>query len=303
MGFGSAPIGNLYRTISDDAALETIHCALQHGVSLLDTAPLYGLGLAEERLGMALQGVARDRFVLSTKVGRVLTPDRNGYEYDYSAGGVLRSLEGSLKRLQLDSVDMLHIHEADPQSDQRSALAAAYPTLARLREQGVVGAIGAGMNGWQALEQLVRSGDFDFDYFLLAGRYTLLEQGALDFLNLCSENDIGILAAGVYNSGILATGAHEGATYNYRVAKRQIVERTQAIETICAEVGAPLKAAALQFAAAHPAVRCLVIGAESPQEIQENLRMLETALPVELWTRLRTAGLIRSDAPTPDADF
>ena len=112
MGFGSAPIGNLYRTISDDAALETIHCALQHGVSLLDTAPLYGLGLAEERLGMALQGVARDRFVLSTKVGRVLTPDRNGYEYDYSAGGVLRSLEGSLKRLQLDSVDMLHIHEA-----------------------------------------------------------------------------------------------------------------------------------------------------------------------------------------------
>ena len=159
------------------------------------------------------------------------------------------------------------------------------------------------MNGWQALEQLVRSGDFDFDYFLLAGRYTLLEQGALDFLNLCSENDIGILAAGVYNSGILATGAHEGATYNYRVAKRQIVERTQAIETICAEVGAPLKAAALQFAAAHPAVRCLVIGAESPQEIQENLRMLETALPVELWTRLRTAGLIRSDAPTPDADF
>lgn len=300
MGFGSAPIGNLYREISDTSAVDTIHYALENGVTLLDTAPLYGLGLAEERLGLALADVPRARFTVSTKIGRLLNADRSAYVYDYSYDGIMRSLEGSLARLGLESVDILHIHEADPNTSQEDALTSAFPTMLKLREEGIIKAIGAGMNEWTVLEKMVRSGDFDFDYFLLAGRYTLLEQGAFDFLKLCENNDIGILAAGVYNSGILATGANAGAKYNYASVPPEILTHAKAIESICKKHNVPLHVAAMQFVAAHSAITSLVVGAESPTEIEANLEALDVSVPVDLWAELLQEGLIAEGVPVPD---
>ena len=300
VGFGSAPIGNLYREVPEEEALDAVHYALENGVTLLDTAPLYGLGLAEERLGLAVRGIERESYTIATKIGRVLNDDRSDYHYDYSYDGVMRSFEGSLTRLGVDSVEVLHIHEADPDTSQVAALTEAYPTLLKLREQGVIKAIGAGMNYWDALETMVRSGDFDFDVFLLAGRYTLLEQGALDFLDLCARNGIGIFAAGVYNSGILATGAKAEANYNYASVPPAVLAHAQEIQAICIKHNVPLNVAALQFVATHPAISSLVIGAESSSEIQANFDALEVLIPPALWTELVDSQLIDERAPLPD---
>lgn len=300
MGFGSAPISGLYRDIPEAVAVETVRFALEKGVTLLDTAPLYGLGLAEERIGVALSGIPRADFILSTKVGRVLHQDRSGFLFDYSYEGIMRSLEGSLARLKLDTVDILHIHDSDPSHPVEDALTQAFPTLLKLREEGVIKAIGAGMNEWEALDKLVRQG-YDFDLFLLAGRYTLLEQGALEFLNLCHEKSIGILAAGVYNTGILATGAKAGAKYNYASVLPEILTHAQAIETICTKYNIPLNVAALQFVAAHPAVNTLVIGAESPAEIRDNLSALDVAIPDAFWAELLDNSLLGSQVPVSQA--
>lgn len=295
MGFGSAPIGNSAH-VSAEQAIATVHYALEQGITLFDTAPLYGAGRAEELLGLALEGVPRSQFVLSTKVGRILDESSRTLTFDYSRDGVLRSLESSLKRLKLDRVDLLLIHDPDNHSEQ--ALAEAYPTLAELRSQGVIGAVGAGMNQWQVLSKFAQASDFDC--FLLAGRYTLLEQTSLDFLELCRSRGIGILLGGVFNSGILAMGAVEGATYNYAAAPPPIVEKTEAIAAICARHNVKLNAAALQFAQAHPAISTLVIGAIAPEEIASNLAALQVEIPAALWADLQEAGLVRTDAPLPN---
>lgn len=299
MGMGTAPIGNLYRNVPVETAVETVQFALSSGITLFDTAPLYGLGMAEERLGIALQGVPRQDFTISTKIGRIPNQDRSDFTYDYSYDGVMRSLDGSLQRLGLDSVEILHIHEADPNTSQEEALAEAFPALLQLREQGVIQAIGAGMNEWSSLQKLVDRGDLDFDLFLLAGRYTLLEQGAFEFLNLCYAKNIAILAAGVYNSGILARGAREGAKYNYAAAPAHILSHAAAIASVCAAHNVPLAVAALQFVAAHPAVSSLVIGVESTAEVQANLDAQHASIPGELWKELQQFALIDRRAPVP----
>ncbi|HXF62520.1 MAG TPA: aldo/keto reductase [Caldilineaceae bacterium] len=295
MGFGSAPVAGLYRPLDDDAAIETIRFALAQGIFLFDTAPLYGAGRAEALIGRAMEGVPRDHYLISTKVGRLLDPAHGSLTFDFSRDGVLRSLEGSLQRLKTDRVDILHIH--DPDNHQEQALAEAFPTLVELRSQGVVRAIGAGMNQWEALAKFAHFGDFDC--FLLAGRYTLLEQGALRFLDLCREKGIGILLGGVFNSGILATGAVPGARHNYREAHQDILTRVAAIEEICERHWVQLNAAALQFAKAHPAVSSLVIGAASPDEIRANLEALAAPIPAAFWAELRAQGMLDPAAPLP----
>ena len=294
MGFGSAPIGNS-QNVSVEQAVATIHYALEHGITLFDTAPLYGAGRAEEILGVALSGVPRSEFVLSTKVGRILDESTRTLTFDYSRDGVMRSLESSLKRLKLDQVDLLLIHDPDDYPEQ--ALSEAFPTLAELRSQGVIRAIGAGMNQWQALSRFAQ--EADFDCFLLAGRYTLLEQTSLDFLELCRSKGIGIMLGGVFNSGVLAMGPVPGATYNYRAATPEILEKTAAIAAICDRHGVKLNAAAIQFAQAHPAVSTLVIGAISPDEVAANLAARQTSIPAALWSELVEAGLVLPEAPLP----
>lgn len=295
VGLGTAPIGNLYAPISDEQAVSVVKAALAAGVNLVDTAPLYGAGVSERRVGAALRDVPRERVVISTKVGRLVEPD-GSIPFDYSRDAVLRSFEESLKRLGVDRIDILHIH--DPDDHERQALDEAFPTLAKLRAQGVIGAIGAGMNQWQMLERFARNADFDC--FLLAGRYTLLEQTSLEFLELCRSRGIGVFLGGVFNSGILATGPRPGAKYQYADAPPEIMERARRLEQVCQRHGVPLATAAVQFAAAHPAVTALVLGAVTPQEFEANLRSLEAAIPTALWEELRAEQLIHPDAPFPN---
>jgi D-threo-aldose 1-dehydrogenase len=208
LGFGAAPLANLFRAVPESEAYDTVYAALEQGVTYFDTAPAYGAGLSETRLGVALSGVPRDRLTISTKVGRWFKPDGERVT-DYSRDGVLRSLEASLARLKMDYVDIVHIHDAD--HHYQEAIEEAYPTLDDLRSQGVIRAVSAGMNQWQMLVDFANAGEFDC--FMLAGRYTLLEQTALGFMDRCAEKGISVLAAGVYNTGILATGARPGAKY------------------------------------------------------------------------------------------
>jgi len=270
-----------------------VNTALERGVTLLDTAPWYGLGEAERRLGLALRGVPRDRYTLSSKVGRVL--EDGGVRFDFSRDGVLRSLEGSLERLGTDRLDIVHLH--DPDDFERQALFEALPTLLELKAQGVIGAVGAGMNQAAMLERFAQHGGFDA--FMLAGRYTLLEQGGLKLLNLCAEQGIAVLLGGVFNSGILATGVVKGAKYNYQDAPPAVLERVRRFEEVCREFGVLLAAAALHFPLAHPAVASLVVGAASSAELEVNLGFMETQIPLEFWTALRDAGLLSLEAPIP----
>lgn len=294
IGVGAAPLANLYIGLTDAQATQTIHAALDHGITLFDTAPLYGAGLSERRLGQALAGLPRDSFVISTKVGRLVQSDGT-VVFDFSRDGVLRSLEASLDRLQVTSIDIALVH--DPDDHYRIALDSAFPILSDLRAQGVIKAVGAGMNQWRMLADFAHYADPDC--FLLAGRYTLLEQGALEFLDLCQERRIGVFLGGVYNSGILATGAQPGAKYNYKDAPIAVMERVQRIQTICERYGVPLRVAATQFPLAHPAVTALLLGVQSPQEIDDNLAALRHPIPPDLWQALRAAGLIAEGAPTP----
>lgn len=294
MGLGTAPIGNS-KDLPLSQAIDTIHYALEQGITLFDTAPLYGAGHAEKVLGEALQGVPREKFVLSTKIGRDLNEKTGALPFDYSRDAIMRTLEGSLRRLKLDRVDFLLIH--DPDEHVEKALETAYPTLDELRKQGVIRAVGSGMNQWQVLSRFAK--EANFDVFLLAGRYTLLEQTSLEFLELCRSKGIGIMLGGVLNSGILAMGAVPGATYNYAPAPPAIMEKTAAIDAICKRHGVPLSTAAIQFAQAHPAVSSLVIGAISPKEVESNLNSRKAQIPAELWTDLRDAGLIDPKAPLP----
>lgn len=307
LGIGGAPIGSLFRTVSDEDAVATVLRGLELGLNYVDTAPLYGHGISEIRLGRALQGIPRDSFILSTKVGRVLkrvdvTPNSPHFQslpkmkpvFDYSRDGILRSLEESLKRLNIDRVDIAYIHDADDHWEQ--AISEAYPTLADLRSQGVVQAIGVGMNQWEMEARFAREGDFDC--FLLAGRYTLLDQSSLtELMPVCLENSVRLILGGPYNSGILASDLGPQSTYDYEVAPPEIKERARRIKVVCDRHAVPLKAAALQFGLLHPAVAATIPGPRSVAEVEENFRMAAHPIPADLWAELKHEGLIDPLAP------
>jgi D-threo-aldose 1-dehydrogenase len=294
--FGGAAIGGLYAPVSDDAAAQTLGAAWEAGIRAFDTAPHYGVGLSERRLGDFLAGRPRAEFIVSTKVGRLLVPATrpvDGAEefygttpltrvLDYSRDGVLRSLEDSLRRLRLDRVDIALIH--DPDDFMGVALDDAYPALADLRSQGVVGAIGAGMNSAAPLTWLVER--CDLDCVLVAGRYTLLDDSAADSLfPLCLRRGVAVLAAGVFNSGILAD-PRQGARYDYAPAAPDVLARARRIRDICASYDVPVAAAALRFPLRHPAVTAAVVGARAPAEILSDVSYLSTQIPDALWPDL-----------------
>jgi D-threo-aldose 1-dehydrogenase len=321
IGFGGAPLGNLYQEFSDEQARATVRAAYDAGMRLFDTAPLYGHGLSEHRVGEALRWLDRDSYVLSTKIGRLLKPkdprliDGGLFKkvlpfegvYDYGYDGVMRSVEDSLQRLGTHRIDVLLIHDVDVWTHGseearvqrfKEVMGGGYRAMLELREQGVVRAIGAGINEVQACLDFALAGDFDC--FLLAGRYTLLEQGALDrLLPVCAEKNMSLLIGGPYNTGILATGAVAGAYYNYAPASAEIMERVRRIEAVCARHGVRLASAALQFPLGHPNVATLIPGARSPDEIAQNRAIFEVDIPAAFWAELKREGLLREDAPTP----
>jgi D-threo-aldose 1-dehydrogenase len=310
LGLGSAPLGGLFAPVSDADAEATVERAWALGIRYFDTAPLYGYGLAEQRLGHFLRTKPRDSFVLSTKVGRLLRrirgdnprPDRfykgtppERAVFDFSYDAIMRSVEESLARLGLDRIDILFIH--DPDEHYEEALQGAFPALERLRRENTVGAIGAGMNQHEMLARFANAAQFDG--FLLAGRYTLLDQGALDDLfPACAARGMGIVLGGVYNSGILAN-PRAGATFDYKEADAELVARAQRLEELCREHGIELKAAAVQFALAHPAVSGAVLGARTAAEIEESLAMAARPIPLDFWRALRRQGLVDPRAPLP----
>ena len=312
LSLGCAQLGSLYRAVDETEAAATVDAAYDLGIRYFDTAPHYGLGLSERRLGAALAGQAREELTVSTKVGRRLEPlpepygrDDEGFDvpathrrvWDFSRDGVLRSLEESLERLGLDHVDIVFLH--DPDDHWEEALNEGYPALEELRSQGLVSAIGAGMNQAAMLADFVRH--TDMDVLMLAGRYTLLEQGALDdLLPLCVERDVSIVAAGVFNSGVLARDdPPDDAKYNYDEASTAVVDRARRIAEICRRHGVSLPAAAIAFPLAHAAVASVCLGARSPQQVERNVDLHRGTIPVELWRELKDAGLLRHDAPTP----
>ncbi len=320
LGFGTAPLGNLYRAISDEDADATLAAAWNAGCRYFDTAPLYGLGLAETRLNRFLRGRRRDDYILSSKVGRLLrvcapeertgigkffdTPTRREV-YDYSYDGVMRSFEASLERLGVDRIDILFAHDLDvfTHGTKEAALArmeeflrSGYYALLALRDQGVIRAFGAGINEWQAAQALAERGDFDL--FLLAGRYTLLEQEALEtFLPLCVKRGIGIVLGGPYNSGILASGPKPGAFYNYSPAPQEVLDRVARIEAVCARHGTRLIEAALRFPLLNLLVVSVIPGGQSHREVEDNVALLRADPPQALWEDLKGEGLMRADAP------
>jgi D-threo-aldose 1-dehydrogenase len=324
---GTAPLGNLFSQLDEATAVATVAAALDSGINLIDTSPWYGLGLAELRVGAATRQVRcqREDMVISTKVGRWMNPmsSKSGQAgdvaapgwaaplnhravLDYSYDGTLRSIEQSLLRTGLDRVDLVMIHDVDVWTHGADALEGlfaqamqgAYRALHRLREEGVIKGIGIGVNEADMCERFARAGDFDA--MMLAGRYSLLEQSALySFLPLAEQKRIAMLLGGVFNSGILATGAIPGARYNYREAPPEIVRKVNAIERVCASHQVKLADVALQFALAHPAVASLVLGAVTPQEVLRNIESVQTEIPDSLWSDLRLEGLISDHAPTP----
>lgn len=305
-GLGTGPLGNLYTAVTEDDAQATVHAALESGWTLLDTAPHYGAGLAEERLGRALRGVPRDSYLLSSKVGRLLEPlapgepaDPQGFvdtpprrrRWDFSRDGVLRSVEESLARLGTDRLDIVHLHDVDDPAHWPTVHEQAFPALAELRDQGAVGAVSVGMNTVAPLTAFVR--DLDLDAILLANRYTLLDQrSAQGLLALCGRRGTSVIVGGVFNSGLLAD-PRPGATYDYAAASPELVERARAIAARCARHGVELRAAALRFPHRHPAVAGVLVGCRSAAEVRENAAATGGPVPEELWAELQAEGLAR----------
>lgn len=308
IGLGSAPLGGLFSAVSDADAEATLAAGWSAGIRFYDTAPLYGFGLAERRVGSFLRQQKRDSFAISTKVGRLLRPEANSAEddhykgvpalrpqFDFSYDGVMRSVEESLVRLGLDRVDVLLVHDPDDHYD--AAVNGAFRALMRLRDDGTVKAIGSGMNQSEMLTRFAEA--VPVDCFLLAGRYTLLDQGALDALfPVCAARTIGILLGGIYNSGILAN-PHTGAKFNYQDADTALVARALALDALCRKHGTELKAAALQFCMAHPAVTVAVMGARNAAEVADNIAMSERTVPQAFWQELRAKNLVDARAPLP----
>jgi D-threo-aldose 1-dehydrogenase len=320
LGFGAAPLGNLYRPHTEEAAQSTFEAAWKAGIRYYDTAPLYGLGLSETRLNHFLRGKKRDSYVVSTKVGRLLevcepsqrtgigkffdTPSRREV-FDYTYDGVMRSLEASLERIGIDHVDILFVHDCDVFTHGSEAardvhvktlMNSGYKALVKLRDEKVIKAFGAGVNEYQVCETLAAQGDFDL--FLLAGRYTLLEQTALDsFLPMCEKRGIGIVLGGPYNSGILASGAKVGAWYNYVPAPKKILDRVRKIEAVCKSHKVKLPQAALRFPVKHPSVVSVIPGMVSPKEVALNIKTLGAKIPKAFWHDLKTQSLLHDGAP------
>ena len=319
LGFGGTGLGNMYTAMSEREGIETLDAAYAAGLRYYDTAPLYGHGLSELRTGGGLRRFSDASVVVSTKVGWRLKPtfgqpadaglfrDITAFSRfnDYSYDGAMRSFEDSLNRLGVGRVDILLIHDVDRrnQGDRqpevfRAAMEGAYKALLSLREQGLVAAIGCGLNEWEACQMFAEAGDFDC--FLLAGRYTLLEQKCIEtFLPLCERRGIGIVLGGPYNSGILASGAVKGAWFDYAPATEQVLAKVAAIEQVCTRHQVSLKAAALQFPLQHPCVASVIPGTRSPAELTENLRMLRAPIPGDFWAELKSRGLMAREAPTP----
>jgi D-threo-aldose 1-dehydrogenase len=312
LSLGCAQLGNLFREVSDSDARATVEQAWDLGVRYFDTAPHYGLGLSERRLGAALAHRPRDEYVVSTKVGRLLDPaeggeglDDDGFVvpathrrvWDFSRDGIRRSLDESLQRLGLDRVDVVYLHDPDDHWDD--VLETGYPALDELRAEGVVSAIGAGMNRADMLADLVRHTDVDI--VMLAGRYTLLDQdGAGELLPLCVERGVGVVAAGVFNSGLLARVEPSlDARFEYGAAPPALVERARRIAAVCARYGTTLPAAAIAFPLAHPAVLSVCVGARSAKQMQRNAALVREPIAPGLWHELQAQGLLREDAPVP----
>ena len=314
IGLGTASLGNFLEPMSDEAAIAVIRRALAAGITYIDTAPLYGHGLAERRVGRAIAGVPRDHLLLSTKVGRLLRedapPDESQYYngvpfyrdvpsagplWDFSYDGVRTSVTESGERVGVERFDILHLHDPDDHFNEASTTG--FAALAALRAEGLVSAIGAGMNRTSVQTQLVR--DCDLDVVLVAGRYTLLDQSAMDdLLPLCVERDVSVVIGGAFNSGVLVDPS-PGALFDYVPAPEEILSRVRRIQEICGQHGVPMAAAALQFPLAHPQVCSVLLGPRSTAELDVNLDLLEIDIPARLWADLRSNGLIRGDAPLP----
>lgn len=319
-GFGTAPIGNFLREIDETTSTAMFDTAWDAGIRMYDTAPMYGHGLSEARTAQALRWKNRDDFVLASKVGRLLKPAKRSdinfapwvnagaftLQFDYSYDGTMRSVEDSLQRLALEHVDIMFIHDIDVftrGAEQpevfKQAMDGCYRALASLRDQKVLKAIGVGVNEWEVCHEALKQRDFDA--FLLAGRYTLLEQEALnDFLPLCQARNVAVLVGGGFNSGILATGAKPGAKYNYAPAPAHVMDKVAKIEAVCAAHNVPLAAAALQFVVAHPAIPSFIAGTRNVQQLQQNLAWFSHPIPPEFWADLKAKGLLREDAPVPE---
>lgn len=320
LGLGGAPLGNLFAAVSDEDARALVDTAWASGCRSFDTAPHYGHGLSERRLGDALRAYPREDFVLSSKVGRVLSPDaaapsaQNGYvdilpfrqTWDFSSAGTRRSVEDSLQRLGLASLDVAYVHDPDALTHGerapevlRQVLRETLPALQQLKREGLVRAIGLGTNDVAVVLQVLRQADIDV--LMLAGRYSLLDHGALpELLPQCLARGVRVALGGVFNSGILATGAkNAAATFNYAPAAREWLERTAQIESVCQAHGVPLRAAALQFALAHPAIDIVMLGARTVAEWDDAQTMLRHPVRPEFWVALRTQGLLPAGAPTP----
>lgn len=320
LGFGSAPLGDIYEVLDDRTAIDTVETAAKAGVTLFDTAPLYGQGSAEHRVGTALRRRPPGSFVISTKVGRVLSPAPagriktsryvGGLEFnvtnDYGYDAAMRSHDASLMRLGLPKVDMLFIHDADAwthgpvEGPKRfaEAMNGAYKALEKLRSEGVIKGIGIGVNDPVYAARYLTEGDFDC--FLIAGRYSLLEQPALaEVLPIAERKNVGVILGGVFNSGILATGPIDGARYNYTPAPPAVLDKVRKIERICRAHGVPLATAAMHFCLGHGAVSSLALGAVTPDEVSRNVAAMATRVPPALWADLKAERLLDAAAPVP----
>jgi D-threo-aldose 1-dehydrogenase len=321
LGFGGAPIGNLYAPVAEVDAQAALHAALERGICYFDTAPFYGHGLSEERMGRALAGRPRDAFVVSTKVGRCIERDASREDthndlfavrgshavFNYSRDGVQRSFEASLQRLGVAYIDILFLHDIGRLTHHdrhaevlKQALDEALPAMAALRDSGAVGAIGIGVNEQAVcLEVLPR---FDLDCIMLAGRYTLLEQeNSSEVMAQANARGVRVLIAAPYNSGLLGPANGPGTSYNYAPVDAPTFERARRIYAQCASEGVDVGAAALQFPLAHPAVACVVAGQRSVQEVITAVTRMTTPIPARLWERLKYAGLIDAGAVVPAA--
>lgn len=307
MGLGTAQLGNLYKETTEENVFETVSAAWHGGIRYFDTAPHYGLGLAEKRTGEALKDFPRDQLIVSTKVGRLLDEnpeftnqlDSEGFHvpakyrrrWDFSRDGILRSVEASLNRTGLDRFDILYLH--DPENHFEQASTEGVDTLIELREQGVVSAIGAGMNYSAPLAELIRRADIDI--VMCAGRFTLLEAQALDaLLPLAKKRNVGVVVAGVFNSGLLSTNnPGPGSKFNYEDAPQRLIERAKKIAGVCSNYQVNLPEAAIGYVLRHPAVVSVVVGARTKDQIEQNISYSDVAIPQELWSELINQGLVR----------
>jgi D-threo-aldose 1-dehydrogenase len=318
LGFGGAPLGNMHRALGEDEADATVAAAWDAGLRYFDTAPLYGHGLSEARIGRFLAGKPRDQFLVSTKVGRLLEPCAPGEEgggiykstpalkvrFDYSADGVRRSLDASLARLGLDRVDILYVHDLEPRSHGgheayearwRELLGGGWRALDDLRAAGAVAGIGLGVNDAAPCERMLA--ELDPDLFLLAGRYTLLEQAPLlRLLPACERRGVGVVVGGPFNSGVLV---RDGGSFDYATAPAEVLGKVERLRAVCARHGVPLPAAALQFASAHPAVVSVIPGGQTPAEVAANAALMDATIPPALWDELMADGLLDPAAPNP----